>query len=394
MRRAGGSPGRSSPHALIEELRRIALVGPAPPDRGGIAHETARLARELSKEVDVEYLTFSRPYPRWLDPRRFAHEPRLEPAPARPLLDYLSPASWRRTAKEIESAGTQAVLVPWWTSFWALPVRAVFRALGNGSSRAARVLVCHNVRDHESTAVKRLLSVGAFDAADGFLVHSRDNRAEMARRFPDRPVEALPLPVLEKPEVSREEARRRLGLETGPLVLFLGLVRKYKGVDVLLDAAPRIVRETGGRIAVVGEVFPDARELARRRESSPVRDRILWKDEYVSEEEMALWLAACDVVALPYRQISASAIAARALAARRPIAAAEVGGLRDAVIAGSTGELFPAGDAGALAEAVERILRRAGSYEAALDEAAAEASWPRYARKVLEFVDVVRGRKP
>lgn len=393
MRGAGRAPGRPAALALSEDLRRVALLGPAPPDRGGIAHETARLARELSRIADLDYVTFSRAYPRWLDPRRFALDPRLPPAPARPLLDYLSPGSWRRTAQTIAARGTHALLVPWWTSFWALPVRAVFRAVRKRSADAVRVLLCHNVRDHESTPLKRLLTFGAFDAADGFLVHSEENHAELVRRFPERPVEAVPLPVLEEPTVGRADARGRLGLGPGPLVLFLGLVRRYKGVDLLLDAAPRIVRETGVRVAVVGEVFPDARELAHRRDASPVRDRILWRDEYVSEEEMALWLAACDVVVLPYREISASAIAARALAARRPIAAAAVGGLKDAVLPGSTGELFPAGNADALADAVERVLGRPEFYAAGLDQAAREAAWPRYARRVLDFLKIVRARK-
>ena len=61
------------------------------------------------------------------------------------------------------------------------------------------------------------------------------------------------------------------------------------------------MRETGARIAIVGEVFPEARSLENRWRASPVRESILWRDEYVSEEEMGRWLAACDVVVLPYR---------------------------------------------------------------------------------------------
>ncbi|MEO8347306.1 MAG: glycosyltransferase, partial [Acidobacteriota bacterium] len=177
-----------------------------------------------------------------------------------------------------------------------------------------------------------------------------------------------------------------LGIE-GPLVLFLGLVRRYKGVDVLLDAAPALVRETGARIAVVGEVFPEARSLEGRWRASPVRDSILWRDEYVSEEEMGRWLAACDVVVLPYRYVSGSGIAARAIAARRPAAAAAVGGLAETIRPGVTGELFAPGDPGALAAAVRRVLAHPpGHYEPGLARAAEEASWPRYVEGLLAFL--------
>ena len=370
---------------------RVALLGPAPPDRGGIAHETARLAQELSRLTEIDYLTFSRPYPRWLDPRRFARDERLPGAPAMAILDYRSPRSWRQTAERIERFGADALVVPWWTSFWGLPVRAIFRRLRGG--RAARVLLCHNLEDHEGGPLKRFLSLGPFESADAFLLHNEENRKEIERRYPARPMLAMPLPALAAAGADREESRRALGVD-GRLVLFLGLIRPYKGVDLLLEAAPRIVRETGARIAIVGEVFADAGPVHKLLELSPVRDRILWKDEYVSEEEMARWLGACDVLALPYRRISSSAIAARAIGARRPIAAAAVGGLREVVVPGQTGEIFPLGDANGLSDAVARIFERGTeAYAPGLERAAREMSWPRYAERILEFLDSLRSRE-
>ena len=199
----------------------------------------------------------------------------------------------------------------------------------------------------------------------------------------------MPLPSLSPEEAgaSRPEARRELGLSSEPLVLFLGLVRRYKGVELLLEAAPAIASATGARIAIVGEVFPDMADVKKRWETSPARDAVLWKDEYVSEREMALWLGACDAVVLPYRRISSSAIAARALGARRPMAAASLGGLAEAVEAGVTGELFAPGDAAGLAAAVRTILSRgAARYEPGLARAGALRSWPRYAQTIFDFI--------
>ena len=264
-------------------------------------------------------------------------------------------------------------------------MRTLFRHLARVSPATRRVLLCHNLEDHESGALKRFLTLGAFSAADAFVVHSAANREELVRRFPRRPVAEVRLPALDAAQ-DRAAARRRLGVE-GPLALFLGLVRRYKGVETLLEAAPRIVAGSGARIAVVGEVFPDASRLVRLRDASPVARSILWKDQYVSEEEMGMWLAACDVVVLPYREISGSAIAARAIGARRPVAASAVGGLKDMIEPGVTGELFAPGDAGGLADAVERILARGhAAYAAGLDRAARETSWPRYAERILDFV--------
>lgn len=373
---------------MKSSIPRIVLLGPSPPDRGGIARETALLARELESHVSVTYLTFARPYPRWLDPRRFDRSPDAhQEAPAgRPILDYRSPRSWRRTALEISALEAEAVVVPWWTSFWGLPIRAVFRDVRERSPRTVRVLLCHNVDDHEGGVLKRFLAQGAILSADAFVVHGREDARRLESRAPGRPVLVLPHPVVAAPPVDRDRARRELGIDV-PLVLFLGLVRRYKGVETLLDAAPALVRETGARIAVVGEVFPEARPLEGRWRASPARESILWRDEYVSEEEMGRWLAACDVVVLPYRYVSGSGIAARAFAARRPVAAADVGGLAETVEPGVTGELFTPGDPAALAAAVRRILDRSrGHYEPGLARAAEAASWPAYVRVLLSFL--------
>ena len=372
-------------------IERIALLGPAPPDRGGIARETALLAGELAACTAVSYFTFSRPYPRWLDPRRFDRAPD-EPvaAPGIPALDYRSPRSWRATALRIASFEPDVLLTPWWTSFWGVPLRTVFRAVERLSPKTLRAILCHNVEDHESGHLRRFLALGAFFSAEAFVVHAESDRRRLERRVPGRPVAVLPHPIVSAPPPDRERARRELGISQ-PLVLFLGLVRRYKGVDLLLEAAPRIVRETNARIAVVGEVFPEARSLEERWKRSAVRDSILWRDDYVTEEEMARWLAACDVVVLPYRYVSGSGIAARAIAARRPMAAAEVGGLSETVEPGATGELFAPRDPGALADAVRRVIERGlSAYEPGLTRAAEESSWGRYVERLLAFFSGLR----
>src|SRR5204863_396543 len=83
---------------------------------------------------------------------------------------------------------------------------------------------------------RRFLTAGALSAADAFVVHSGEDREELGRRFRERPAAVIPLPA-PPPGVEREAARRRLGLE-GRVVLFLGLVHRYKGVETLIDAAP------------------------------------------------------------------------------------------------------------------------------------------------------------
>ena len=141
----------------------------------------------------------------------------------------------------------------------------------------------------------------------------------------------------------------------------------------------------------MGESFPDAEDVEKRLRDAATRGEILRRDAYVSESEMDDWLSACDVLVLPYRKIAGSAIAARAVAARRPMAAARVGSLAETVMPGRTGELFESGDAVGLAKAVASILSRGPeAYASGLEEAARRDSWPSYAAALLSFVSTLR----
>ena len=371
---------------------KVALVGPAPPDRGGIAQQTGLLARALGPSLAGHY-SYSRRYPRWLDPRRFDLVPPAaalsRSVPSLPLLDYASPASWRATARALAAAGSEAVVIAWWTSFWAIPVRALVRELHRIDPSIPSVLLCHNVVEHETAWWKRLLSHGAFDAADGFLVHSGEDRRRLSRSFPGRPALVRAHPVEARPRPDRGACREKLGVRR-PLVLFLGLVRRYKGVDLLLEAAARICREADAEIAIVGEVFPDAGFLGERVQHSSLHDRVRLIDRYVTEEDMDEWLAACDVVVCPYRKVSGSGIAARAVAAGRPVVASDLEGFHPFVTP-ETGRLFPPGDSDGLAGAVGDVLRLGiGAFQEGLARVAGENSWESYASALLSFCGGLR----
>ena len=125
---------------------RLALLGPAPPDRGGIAHQTNLLANSLGDSL-AGYFGYSRQYPGYLNPRRFdlAPTPVIGSLRVAPALDWMNPRSWRATARAILESGAAAVVAPWWTAFWALPLSGVFAEARRRDSRFCNILLCHHV---------------------------------------------------------------------------------------------------------------------------------------------------------------------------------------------------------------------------------------------------------
>jgi glycosyltransferase involved in cell wall biosynthesis len=338
------------------------------------------------------YFTYSRGYPKLVNPRRFDVAPDLIEAGkgVTPALDWARPWSWKETARRIVATGASAVVAPWWTAFWGPSLRGVFRATRREKTGFRNVILCHHVFDHESAAWKKWLTWRAFAAADAVIAQSDADRDTIAARFPKIPIRVLPHPVETRPLADREASRKKLGVEK-PLVLFLGLIRPYKGLDVLFDAAPRIVEEADAEIAIVGEVFPDSRDEMTRLMRRPIASKIRLVDRYVTEGEMDQWLSACDVVVCPYRKNSGSGIAARAIAARRPVVASDQPGFRP-FVSEATGALVPEDDPGRLADAVFSVLRRGvASYTTGLVEAARAHTWSAYADDVERFAEEIAG---
>lgn len=339
----------------------VALVGPIPPWRSGIADQTVRLARAMTRlGVPPLVITFRRMYPKVLFPGAADRGPGDFPEElpeVLPLLDGASVSSFRRAAHVIAARAPALVVLPWWTAFWAPHSLVFLSALARAEPRAVKLLVCHNVFDHEAGPVKRAAARAVFHRADRFAVQNRRAAEELRRALPGKEVAFLPHPS-EPREVlpDREGARARLGLPpAAPIFLFTGILRPYKGWDVLLAALPRVIRELPEVLVVfAGEPWGDARRLPETWGRDP---HVRLELRYLGDEERAHWIDACDAVVCPYRHATGSGIAADAFAHGRPVIGTRVDGLVDVVEDGDTGLLVPPEEPAALANALIRFAK-------------------------------------
>lgn len=337
-------------------MSRVALVGPVPPWRSGIADQDVRLLRALRRlGVDPLVVTFSRMYPPFLYPGRADRDEGEFPADAgeiHALLDGWNPLSFDAAARRLAACDPDLVIVPWWTAFFAPHTLLLLSTLGRESPRTVRLLLGHNVQDHEAGPLRSTLSRAVVRRADRVAVQNRRAAAELSAELPGTPVAVVRHPV-EPREIlpDRGAARARLGIPADvPLFLFGGILRPYKGWDVLLGAFRRLRRDVpGAHLVFAGEPWGDAGLL---REEENVRLRL----EYLEEKERALWFAASDAVVCPYRHATGSGIAADALAHGRPVIGTRVDGLAEVVEDGVSGLLVPPCDEAALAAAMRRFV--------------------------------------
>jgi len=379
---------------------RLALVGPAHPDTGGIAHFTAGLAPVLDATGGVTVLTWSRRYPARLYPgtlRDTVSTTAIGYARAVPILDIMNPLTWRQAVARARRDGCSTLVLQ-----WVHPVQGpVYRTMAIAARRAGIgvVAICHNVSPHESSLLwSRMVQLGV-RSADVLVVHSGPMAAEARRLHPGAQVVEAFMPAFTNVAAAFDAAdaaaagaaaRERYGIPAGErLLLHFGFIRPYKGVE---DAIRAMAHQTAGaRLLVVGECWDDSDVYRRAVADAGVGDRVTLDFRYVANEEMPGLFAAADAVFLPYRSATQSAVAQLAYAFDRPVIATTVGGLPEAVEDGTSGVLAPPDDPVALGAAVDRFYAAdAASWAAGVATMRERFSWERYAELVREAAALAR----
>ncbi len=338
---------------------KICLIGPAYPLRGGIAHYNGQLATEFASRHEVTLISFSRQYPGLLFPGQTQFDPssKTPGLTAEPLLDSLNPLSWLRAGRRIAELSPDLTVVHWWNPFFGPCIGTTLR-MAKRHRRVALAFICHNVLPHEPFPGTRGLTRYALAPGDAWLVHSEADRRDLESlrlggrivMTPQPPGRGFGTPL------DKEEAKNRLGL-SGNILLFFGLIRRYKGLPQFLEAMPLVLQKLKCSLLVVGEFYEGKDHCLHLINTLGLASAVRIIDRFVPDDEVGLYFSAADLVVLPYESATQSAIVPIAYAFERPVVATRVGGLPEAVRDGETGLLVDPHNPVALAEAIIRFYR-------------------------------------
>ena len=374
--------------------RRIALVGPLAPWRGGLAQYLALLGEALTRRAEVRAVTFTRQYPDLLFPGRSQRDEQAERPrfPVEPLLDSVGPRSWRRAAAHLERFAPGAVLLKWWMPFFA---PAFASAVGPLRKRGTRVLlVCDNLVPHERRPFDRELTRWMLRNSDGYLVMSESVERDLAALKPGAPCRRVPHPLYAQFDCgrfTRESARAQLGLEpAAEVAVFFGYVRRYKGLDTLLAAWPLVRARRPVTLIVAGDFYEDPAPY-RAQAAAAGEGAVRLREGYQSDAEVEALFKAADVVVLPYHSATQSGVTHVAYALGVPVITTDVGGLAETVQPGESGLVVPPGDPAALAAAVVRFFAEglAPRLRAGVQALRAAHSWETLADHTVELIDAL-----
>jgi glycosyltransferase involved in cell wall biosynthesis len=326
---------------------KVAIIGPAYPLRGGIAHHAFWLRQKLtSRDHTVLVISFRKLYPSLLFPGTTEVDTsklKLD-AGARAVLTPLNPATWLKAIREVKAFAPDVVVFQWWQPFFAPLVGTLARAFNRAGIKC--VIECHNVFPHEASPLDCALLKFAFSPIARFITHSKKDREMLATLVPERKISVSSLPTLN--EFCGESRNTR----SGRTILFFGKVRKYKGLHVLLEAMPRVLSEIECELVIAGEFYDSADKYRRLIGELGIESKVRILNHYIPNEEVPDFFEQADVLVLPYVSASQSGVARIAFSNALPVIASDAGGLSEAVIENVNGLLFPAGDSTALANRI------------------------------------------
>ena len=348
--------GMKSPEC--SDTMKITILGPAHPYRGGLASIMEIMARTFQRRGDeVDIKTFTLQYPSLLFPGESQTVATPPPADLRicRCVNTMNPLNWVRVGRRIRRERPDFVLMKYWTPFMAPCFGTIARiARGNGHTK----VLCQidNVEPHERHLTDKPFNRYYLHSVDGFVYMSEQEHSEL-RAYSDAPALFSPHPLFENfgERVERSEACVRLGLDpANRYVLFFGLIRDYKGLDLLLDAwaqLRRAGRTEGRRLIVAGEFYTAREPYLNRIADNGLQDEVLLHDRFIPDDDVKYYFSAADFVVQPYKTATQSGVTQIAYQFCVPMVVTKVGGLAEIVPDGRVGyvcEPTPEGVAGAI----------------------------------------------
>lgn len=327
---------------------KIAIIGTAWPYRGGLAAFNERMAAEFVKEGHQVFVyTFTLQYPQFLFPGKTQFSSVTTPPEGLEIIrciNAMNPLNWISVGRKIRREGFDLAVFCYWMSFVAPCFGSIARFIGK---RTKRIALVHNMIPHEKSLLDKFLPPYFVRSMDGFVAMSKSVLKDIKsiEKKTKHPKAYSPHPLYDHfgKLHPREQALDKLGLDKDyRYILFFGLVRAYKGLDLLLEAfAYERLHGYPVKLLVVGEFYESPEKYFQFIAKNKLSDRVVVRNEYVADEEVSNWFSAADIIVQPYKTATQSGISQIAYHFEKPMLVTNVGGLAEIVTNGISGYVVP-----------------------------------------------------
>jgi len=312
------------------------LIGPAFPLRGGIANFNEALHLQyLRQGDDSQIISYSLQYPNFLFPGKsqFATEKPSETYNISTKLNSINPFSWIAIGREIKKAAPEALIIHYWMPFFAPALGTICRIVRQ-NKKTKIIVICHNIKPHEPRFGDTALAKYFLKKCHGFIAMSKSTLDDLELYTNNTNKAFIPHPIYDTfgTAVSKAEARAQLGLKSdGKYLLFFGVVRKYKGLDLLLKAMGENKMPKDIKLVIAGEFYEDPKIYQELIDVYDLKDRVIIKNEFITSSDVKYYFCASDLVTQTYHTATQSGVSQIAYHFEIPMLVTNVGGLAEIV---------------------------------------------------------------
>ena len=370
---------------------KIAILSCFYPYRGGISQFNACLYDELSRNHDVKAFNFSRQYPEILFPGKTQYvteDDEAVPVESTSLLDTANPFSYNRTYRAIRDWNPDVLIVRYWMSYFGPSLGYITRRM----KRHCKVIsILDNVIPHEPRFFDTPLTKYFLKGSTGSVTLCEAVADDLLKISPNSRYTVIQHPLYSHfgAKKDRSEAERKLGLKPGKKnILFFGLIRKYKGLDILLEAFGKLSDDY--QLIIAGEPYGSFEPYQKIIDSLPGKDRIVKVLKYIKDSEVSDYFSAADLAVLPYRSATQSGISSVSYHFEVPMIVTDVGGLKETIGDRETGLVVPQCTPEAVSKAIEKYFSNPQIGERCVLNIRKEKerlSWSGFAERLIRFIE-------
>lgn len=378
----------------MRNKEKLTFFSALPPFRGGIAQFSEQFRKAIAKVRDVESFTFRHQYPNFLFPGQSQFEENHPVFHFPRIVSTFRPWTYLTALVSLRKSKGNVFITSYWMSFFGPMMGFWARFL---PKKTVKIALIHNLVPHEKRFFDDAFNRFFLSHYDGFIVLSESVKQAVLAQKPGALTRVLKHPSYLQfgKKMDKQHARQEIGIDaTKKTILFFGLIRDYKGLDILLEAFSKM--DDAFQLLIAGEVYGERKVYDDLIEQSKNK-QVYFVDQFIPSDKVAFYFSASDLCVLPYRTATQSGIKAMCDVFQLPVLVSQVGGLAEDIALNENGFIIEDMSPDALAAQINLLFAEDQLENVAknllFQSEKQENEWDEFAESVLEFADIIQQSK-
>ncbi len=378
----------------MRNKEKLTFFSALPPFRGGIAQFSEQFRKAIAKVRDVESFTFRHQYPNFLFPGQSQFEENHPVFHFPRIVSTFRPWTYLTALVSLRKSKGNVFITSYWMSFFGPMMGFWARFL---PKKTVKIALIHNLVPHEKRFFDDAFNRFFLSHYDGFIVLSESVKQAVLAQKPGALTRVLKHPSYQQfgKKMDTQHARQEIGIDANKkTILYFGLIRDYKGLDILLEAFSKM--DDAFQLLIAGEVYGERKVYDDLIEQSKNK-QVYFVDQFIPSDKVAFYFSASDLCVLPYRTATQSGIKAMCDVFQLPVLVSQVGGLAEDIALNENGFIIEDMSPDALAAQINLLFAEDQLENVAknllFQSEKQENEWDEFAESVLEFADMIQQSK-